>query len=130
MAKAKRTPKKSSRKPRVERTRNSGTMTESMFWNWIRQLLRRKSMYWRPISNVRNKARVPYKGPNKRRKWSYKCSNCNKLFDGKSVSVHHIDECGTLTCAADLPSFVEKLFCEEDGLVLLCNKCHDKKHKK
>lgn len=129
MAKAKRTPKKLSRKPRVERTRNSGTMTESMFWNWIRQLLRRKSMYWKPISNVRNKARIPYKGPNKRRKWSYVCSSCKKPHDGKSVSVHHVQECGTLSCAADLPRFVERLFCEEDGLILLCNKCHMKSHK-
>jgi hypothetical protein len=117
------------RKSRVEKPFNSGTMSSSMFFNWIRQMLRRKSMYWRPIGEVRNACRIPYKGPNKRRKWSYICSGCKGVFEHSQVAVHHIEECGTLTKYEDLPGFVQRLFCEKDGLILLCGKCHDDKHK-
>jgi len=120
--------KKASKRIKMPKVRNAGTFTEQMFWNWIRSTLRRKSMFWKPIANVRNKAKVPYNGPNKRRKFSFICSSCNKAFSAKEVAVHHLIECGSLTCAADLPGFVERLFCEEEGLTLLCNKCHNKIH--
>jgi len=32
---------------------------------------------------------------------------------------------GTLTCAQDLPGFVERLFCEVDNLQVLCEACHN-----
>lgn len=85
---------------------------------------------WKPISIVRNKQRIPYTGPNKRQRYSYICTQCKEEFSGKNVAVHHILECGSLTCAEDLPGFVERLFCEESGLILLCSGCHDKLHKK
>lgn len=116
-------------KKRVERTRNSGLWTESQFWQSIRSTLRRKSMIsWKPISDVRNAARIPYTGTNRRQKYSYICSECNIPHSGKEISVHHIEECGSLSCAADLPGFVERLFCEKEGLRVLCDKCHEKLH--
>lgn len=119
------------RATKVPRTRNSGTFTEAMFWGWIRSSLRKRAMRgWKPISDVRNRARISYVGENKRRKYSYICEECGGEFDGKQVAVHHIEECGSLTCAADLEGFVERLFCEVDGLALLCSKCHNKKHEK
>jgi len=48
----------------------------------------------------------------------------------KEVAVDHIIPAGTLRCADDLPQFVERLFCEVDGLQVLCKTCHDKKTKK
>ena len=87
-------------------------------------------MYWKPVAQVRKEAQVPYKGPNKKRKFSYVCNDCKKEFAATSVAVHHIVEAGTLSSFDDLPSFVEKLFVEKEGLVLLCNKCHDKRHGK
>lgn len=36
---------------------------------------------------------------------------------------------GSLQSASDLPGFVERLFCEIDGLQVLCNNCHDLKTK-
>jgi len=39
----------------------------------------------------------------------------------------HIHPVGTLTCANDLPQFVENLFCEEHNLQTICSKCHDAK---
>jgi hypothetical protein len=34
---------------------------------------------------------------------------------------------GSLNCAADLPGFVERLFCEKEHLQVLCESCHNKK---
>ena len=102
-------------------------MSESAFWGFIRSTLRRKSMYWKPITQCKNNARRPYKGTNKRKKWEYQCAKCKKWWDGKEVVVDHITPAGSLTCANDLPTFVEGLFCEIDGLQCLCKGCHDKK---
>lgn len=120
------------KKPRSKapKTMNSGTMTTQQFWNMIRQLLRRRTIYWLPIVNVRNRAKIPYKGPNKRRKYSYICEGCGGEFAASECNVHHKIEAGSLTCAEDLPGFVTRLFCSEEDLALLCHKCHDKEHEK
>jgi len=118
------------RKSKVEKLYNGGTMTSSAFFGMIRSALRSKSRWWKPILNVKNAAKVTYKGDNKRRKFSYICSGCKNEFDAKSVQVHHKIECGTLRSFEDIGEFCRKLFCEEKDLELLCGKCHDKKHKK
>jgi len=118
------------KRQKVPRTRNNGTMTESMFWGTIRSALRQKSRWFKPNAEAKKRARIPYKGPNKRRKWSYICKSCKKHFMDKEVAVDHIVPAGTLRCADDLPQFVERLFCEVDGLQVLCKTCHDKKTKK
>ena len=122
--------KKRVKNPRVPRTRNNNSMTEAAFFQWLRQILRRASMYWKPISQVRKEAQVPYKGSNKRRRYSYICSKCLKEFPMSGIKVHHKIECEGLSSFADLSSFAEKLFCEKDGLEVLCSKCHDKTHGK
>jgi 5-methylcytosine-specific restriction endonuclease McrA len=117
-------------KPRVPRTRNSSTMTEAAFWQWIRAGLRSRSRFWKPILEAKKAAKRPYTGPSKRQKYEYKCSECGQYFPDKEVQVHHIAPAGSLNCAQDLPGFVERLFCEKEGLVVLCSKCHDKQHLK
>jgi len=119
--------KKATKKPRVERPRNAGTMTESAFWSFIRSTLRQKSRWWKPITECKMKARRAYKGPSKRQKFEYQCNECKNWYPEKSINVDHIVPAGTLKTAADLPGFVERLFCEIDGLQVLCSKCHDKK---
>ena len=46
----------------------------------------------------------------------------------KETNVHHRTPCGSLTCFADLPGFVERLFCEADKLEVICKACHKKEH--
>lgn len=121
--------KRKIKKPRAAKPRNAGTMTESAFWSFIRSALRQKSRWWKPITQCKMKARRPYKGPNKRQKFEYQCKECQQWFPDKQVNVDHITPAGTLRCANDLPGFVERLFCEIDGLQVLCSKCHDKKTK-
>ena len=118
------------RKSRVVKTRNAGTMSEVQFFQWIRQVLRKASMYWKPISQVRKEAQVDYKGPNKRRKYSYVCSSCKKEYASTEINVHHKLECGSLKTFDDLPGFVERLFCEKELLSVLCKNCHNEEHGK
>ncbi len=116
-------------KPRVARPRNAGTMTESAFWSFIRSALRQKSRFWRPILQCKLEARRPYKGPNKRQKFEYLCNDCKKWYPEKKINVDHMVPAGSLNCAADLPGFVERLFCEKEHLQVLCESCHDHKTK-
>ena len=111
----------------VPKTRNAGTLSESAFWSFIRSSLRRRTMVWLPIKQCKLKAKRPYKGISKRQKFEYKCNVCKLYFPEKEVSVDHIKPVGTLTCANDLPQFVENLFCEEHNLQTICSKCHDAK---
>ena len=114
---------------RAVKTRNSGTMTESAFWSFIRSALRQKSRWWKPISECKLKAKRKYKGPNKRQKFEYQCKKCKQWFAEKNINVDHIKPAGSLNCAEDLPGFVNRLFCEIDNLQVLCEPCHNVKTK-
>lgn len=118
---------KRTKKIRVPRTRNSATMTEAAFWGWIRSALRQRSRWWRPITEAKERAKRPYKGPDKRKKWVYECASCKDHFSMNEIDVDHIVPAGKLKTYSDLPGFVERLFCEVDGLQVLCKSCHDKK---
>ena len=121
--------KKTPRKTTTPKTRNAGTMTESAFWSFIRSALRQKSRWWKPIGQAKAKAKRSYKGPLKRQKYEYQCAECLQWFPDKKINVDHRIPAGTLRCAADLPGFVERLFCEVDNLQVLCQGCHDIKTK-
>jgi 5-methylcytosine-specific restriction endonuclease McrA len=118
------------KKPKVARTRNAGTMTESAFWSFIRSALRQKSRWWKPITQCKLASKRPYKGPLKRQKFEYQCNKCKNWFPDKKINVDHIQPAGSLNCANDLPGFVERLFCEIDNLQVLCEKCHNFKTQK
>ena len=115
------------KKSRVAKTRNSGTMTESAFWSFIRSALRNKSRWWKPITECKQKARRPYTGSNKRLKFEYQCNECKGWYPDKQINVDHIIPAGTLTCSKDLAGFIERLFCEQENLQVLFEKCHNKK---
>lgn len=112
---------------RVERTRAGGVWTEARYWQFIRSNLRHAWSKYPVRHQVMTKAAVPYKGKDKRRKFSYRCTACTKLFKRTEVQVDHIIPCGSLKCVDDLPKFVGTLLCEADNLQVLCSKCHDKK---
>jgi 5-methylcytosine-specific restriction endonuclease McrA len=119
--------KKVTRRTTTPKTRNAGTMTESAFWSFIRSTLRQKSRWWKPITQCKLESRRPYKGPLKRQKFEYQCNSCKQWFPEKKINVDHIIGAGSLNCGADLPGFVERLFCEQDNLQVLCTDCHDHK---
>lgn len=116
------------RKSSIVRTRNNNTMSDSEFFSFLRSGLRKLSLRgWKPISQVRLEARIPYIGPNKKRKYSYICSQCKGEFDAKSCAVDHIYPSGSLKSFEDLAGFCERLFTEKQNLQLLCSNCHQKK---
>lgn len=123
--------KRRSKIPRAKspKVRNGGTMTESAFWSFIRSALRNKSRWWKPITECKLKAKRAYKGPNKRQRFEYQCNACKNWFAEKLINVDHIVGAGSLNCADDLPGFVNRLFCEQDNLQVLCKTCHDTKTK-
>lgn len=111
----------------VEKSRCAGTMSEAMYWSFIRSALRQKSRWWKPISVCKEKARRAYKGTNKRQKYEYQCKSCKGYFPDKEINVDHIVPAGALNCGQDLPGFVERLFCEVEHLQVLCTECHNVK---
>ena len=113
----------------MPKTRNSGTLTESAFWSFIRSGLRQKSRWWKPIAECKAKAKRAYKGPLKRQKFEYQCNQCKNWFPDKKINVDHICPAGSLNSAQDLPGFIERLFCEVDDLQVLCETCHNAKTK-
>jgi HNH endonuclease. len=121
------TKKKTIRRTAAPKTRNAGTMSESAFWTFIRSALRQKSRWWKPITECKLKARRPYKGVNRRQKFEYQCNTCKKWFPDKEINVDHIVGAGSLNCSADLAGFVDRLFCEQDNLQVLCETCHNTK---
>ena len=110
---------------RKAKPRNAATMTESAFWSFIRSALRQKSRWWKPVALAKQRSKRVYKGPNKRQKFEYECNICKQHFPEKDINVDHIIPAGTLSCAQDLPGFVERLFCEVEGLQTLCETCHN-----
>lgn len=81
-------------------------------------------MRWRPIYQALNAARRPSRSENKRLRWEYQCAVCKEYYARKQVEVDHNPPVGSLRCAEDLPGFVSRLFCEADGLRILCETCH------
>lgn len=106
-------------------------MTSSMFFSWLRSGLRKLTVRgWKPINECRQEAKIPYVGDNKRMKWLYVCNECKEAFPDKEISVHHIKPVGSLLSFEDLPQFCKNLFCEKEGLKVLCTSCHTKEHEK
>lgn len=118
------------KKSKVEKPFNHGTMSNAAFFGWLRSRLRKMSQAWKPIQIVKKEAKTPYKGDNKRRRFSYVCGKCGNAVADKESNVHHIIPAGSLKSFADLPGFCERLFVEKEGLILLCHKCHDLEHTK
>ena len=115
---------------RAERTRAGGTWTESRFWSFLRSNLRLAWRKWPPRAQALKAARRPYMGESKRQKWWYVCAACNHYFKGTDVEVDHIIPCGSMKSWDDLRGFVQRMFCEADGLQILCKPCHKAKRGK
>ena len=109
------------------KTRAGHEWTEARYWGFIRSALRQASRRWPPIARqALGAVRRPYSGLNPRQRWEYPCATCGGWYPAKEVQVDHVEPCGTLTAYADLPGFVERLFCEADRLRVVCRECHKK----
>ena len=66
----------------------------------------------------------------KRHRYEYQCANCKQKYPRKKVEVDHIEPAGSLLDYEHLPDFVRRLFCEPDGMQVLCIPCHREKTKR
>lgn len=104
-------------------------MTEAQFTTFVKNQLRGASWKWFPISETFKKARVT--------KGVYRCNGCGCNVPVtivvnrkriKNVIVDHIDpvispDKGFTTW----DDFINRLFCEENNLQVLCGQCADEK---
>lgn len=113
---------------RVPRTRAGGEWTEAAFWGFLRSLLRDGSRRWAPIvRQALDAAKRPSQSENKRLKWEYQCAECHGWYSRKEVHVDHIVPCGPCGSWDEFAQFAERLFCEADGLAVMCRECHEEK---
>jgi 5-methylcytosine-specific restriction endonuclease McrA len=116
-------------RPSGEKTRCSGQWTEAKFSSFIRNQLRSATRKWAPISITKKKANVE--------RGVYECAECKQhvpptIKQGRkrvnNVFVDHIKpivdpEVGF----TNFDDYINRMFCEEENLQLLCGECHDKK---
>ncbi len=91
-------------------------------WNldrYLINLLRRASYKLRPRTEAVNKARVTY--------GKYKCANCEKAFDRLAIQVDHIHPVVPITGFDNWDGYIHRLFCDAEGLQILCKPCHKQK---
>ncbi len=113
---------------KIPRTRAGGEWTEAQFWGFLRSGLRKMSQRFPPLARLALDAcKRASQSDNKRIKWEYQCVDCEGWFPRKKVQVDHIEPCGSLRSFEDVRGFVERLFCEPDGLRVRCEDCHNRR---
>lgn len=92
--------------------------------------MRRLSIKYPPRLNVLNAAKTTYYITSKKgtpvKRVSFKCSICNtEGLKSKDVEVDHIESVvDTSTGFTTIEEFVNRLFCEQSNLRLICKSCH------
>ena len=116
--------------------------TEARFWGFIRSGLRQMASRYPVKFEVLKAAQrgtapigAPYTGNGpkqgtKRMVKAYECNECKQLFKQKDVQVDHIIPAGSLKSFDDVEYFMERLFCGEEGMQILCTDCHNIKTQK
>lgn len=115
---------------KIPKTRASHTMTEAGFRGFIRSMLRRGSTRWKPKYEVKRKARHHEKLPNDRGRLVFHsvCASCGSLVPETTTAVDHINPVVDPNVGfVSWDEFINRLFCEEDNLQVLCKPCHDAK---
>lgn len=101
------------------------SMNEKQFLQYIRSLLRSKSLQWPCRNKAMQKARIPATNPTGRIKYNYICDICKGNFTGNQIAVDHIIPCGSIPTIESIGEFCTRLYCDTDGMRVLCTNCHD-----
>lgn len=114
--------------------RNGGRWTESRFNQFIKGGLRALTRKWGPTYDAVEAAYAgrKYDETTKRESNRYKCAMCGDLFKREFVQVDHIEPVSDPTLnredkKVDWNVVVNRMFCEQENLQVLCEQCH--KHK-
>lgn len=85
--------------------------------------LRRLSFKWKPRGEVLKAARIS--------RGVYECNICKGQFGNKEIVMDHIDPVVDVKHGwVDWNTFIESLFCYEEGWQVICKSCHDIKTEK
>lgn len=119
----------------TKKTRNGGQWTEARFHSFIKSALRAASVRWPPKHAVRKAAWVE--------RGKYRCAGYKRRSHivpaslpappGKkkrinNVQVDHIEPViDPVDGFLSWDETIARMFCEADGLQVLCKECHDKK---
>ena len=109
---------------------NSGQWTTARFNSFIKSALRSASQRWPPRFEALNKAKTGKKINVKTGRLAehYRCNECNSTFPAKEVQVDHIKS--IMKDAKSWDDVIKNMFCETDGLQILCLDCHKLKTNK
>jgi hypothetical protein len=105
---------------------NGGQWTESRFHSFIKSALRRASVRWPPRYETLADAFVGSKINSKTGRMAkhYRCSKCGFEFPLKEVQVNHIEPVVPVEGFDDWDDVIYRMFCEKNGLEVLCVPCH------
>ena len=116
-------------RPSGEKTRCGERWTESRWRSFIFSLLRSGTRRWAPISDCLKKARV--------KRGFYLCAGCKEevpasiIVNGRRVKNAVVDHVEPIVDPEkgfeNFDVYIERMFCEEDNLQVLCHECHTEK---
>jgi len=109
-----------------EKTRNGGEWTEARYNSFVKGGLRSASQRWPPKYKVLAAACVGTRiNPDSGRMAKhYTCARCENVFVQKMVEVNHLQSVIPPTGFDSWDGVIERMFCEEHGLEVLCKPCH------
>lgn len=109
-----------------EKTRNGGEWTEARYRSFIKSALRGASQRWPPKYKTLSDALVGKKINEKTGRMAnhFKCNSCNKEFPQKDVEVNHKLPVVPVEGFTTWDVVIERMFCEKEGLEVLCKPCH------
>jgi len=110
---------------------NNGEWTQSRFESFIKGILRTGSLKWPPRFQILNAAKKgkQVNQSSGRMAEHYECNECHSMFPSKEVRVDHIDSVVPLSGFVSWDNVIQRLFCESEGLQVLCVGCHKVKTK-
>ncbi len=115
----------------ADKTRNGNQWTEAAFHSFIKSGLRAASRRWPPKYACLNAACVGQQinRDTGRIAKHYKCKSCSIDYPAKLVQVDHINPIVSTGGFTTWDELINNLFCEIDGLQVLCLECHKRKSK-
>lgn len=105
---------------------NGGQWTKARFNSFIKSSLRTASVRWEPRYSVLKDAYTITQTNVKTGRMAkhFECNSCHGQFPQKDVEVNHKVPVVPVAGFDSWDQVIERLFCEKDGLEVLCKPCH------
>lgn len=113
-------------RPSKEKRYNNGEWTDARYFSFVKGGLRSASQRWPPKYRVLSNACLGIRLNESTGRFAkhYLCRVCQIAYPAKQVEVNHIIPVIPTTGFDSWDGVISRLFCEEDGLEVLCKPCH------